>query len=584
MSTDNSDSTLDLTISENLQSLVESYQRMQMPMGQYVTFILIPSLGFLLISLVVPFLLTGQPMLVRAPIPLLGILAFFSALFYPKILLSQRKRQLNNRFHLLVTHMTILATTKIDRMEVFRTLAEEEEYGELSTELHRIVQLVDTWNQSLDDACRRRAKEVPSDTVADFLERLAFTLSAGQSLREYLLQEQDQIIEEYTTVYESSMDNLDVMKDLYMSMILAMTFALVFAVVLPVLTGTDPTLTVSAIIVMYIFVQSGFFLAIRSLSPYDPLWYHPTEYPSSVESKITRSFYAGVGLSGVLLFISLGGIFGVSPIALTDLVPVVDDQMPLALYAVIPITPLVIPGFVIRSAEQRVAGRDQEYPSFIRALGTTESVKQSTSSDVLRTLREKDFGPLTPNINDLYKRLNMRIEPVEAWRYFTADCRSYLIQTFSEMYLMGREMGGDPQLLGELIAENMNTVLQLRQQRTQATTTLIGLLYGITAASTFAFFIGLEVVSLLSNMTLDLSAGAGFDAGELISTGQYNIALIESLLVVIIMFSAMLSALMIRTVDGGHKMNTYLHFVFMAWIAALVSLVTKWIINVFLAI
>jgi flagellar protein FlaJ len=584
MSTDSGDSTLDLTISENVQSLVASYQRMQMPMGQYVTFILIPSLGFFLLSFVIPFLLAGQPMLVRAPIPLLGTLAFVSALFYPKILLSQRKRQLNNRFHLLVTHMTILSTTKIDRMEVFRTLAEEEEYGELSTELHRIVQLVDTWNQSLDDACRRRAKEVPSETVSDFLERLAFTLSAGQSLREYLLQEQDQIIEEYTTVYESSMENLDVMKDLYISMILAMTFALVFSVVLPVLTGTNPTLTVSAIIVMYIFVQSGFFLAIRSLSPYDPLWYHPTEYPSSVESKITRSFYVGIGLSAVLLFISLGGIFGVSPIALTDLVPVFSDGMPLALYAVIPITPLLIPGFVIRSAEQRVAGRDEEYPSFIRALGTTESVKQSTSSDVLRTLREKDFGPLTPNINDLYKRLNMRIEPVEAWRFFTADCRSYLIQTFSEMYLMGREMGGDPQVLGELIAENMNTVLQLRRQRKQATTTLIGLLYGITAASTFAFFIGLEVVSLLSDMTLDLSTSAGFDAGELISTGQYNIPLIESLLVVIIMFSAMLSALMIRTVDGGHKMNTYLHFVLLGWIATLVSLVTKWIINVFLAI
>jgi flagellar protein FlaJ len=71
----------------------------------------------------------------------------------------------------------------------------------------------------------------------------------------------------------------------------------------------------------------------------------------------------------------------------------------------------------------------------------------------------------------------------------TADCQSYLIQAFSEIYVVGREMGGDPQVPGELIAENMNEVLQLRQQRRQATTTLIGLLYGITAASTFAFYI-----------------------------------------------------------------------------------------------
>jgi flagellar protein FlaJ len=239
---------------------------------------------------------------------------------------------------------------------------------------------------------------------------------------------------------------------------------------------------------------------------------------------------------------------------------------------------------VLRRAEQRIIGRDQEYPSFIRALGTTESVKQSTSSEVLKTLREKDFGPLSTNIDRLYKRLNMRIEPVEAWRYFSADCRSYLIQTFSEMYLVGREMGGDPQVLGELIAENMNEVLQLRQQRRQETTTLIGLLYGITAASTFAFFIGLEVVNLLSDIGVDLDAGAGIDASQLINTGQYNIPLIEFLLVIVIMFSALLSALMIRTVDGGHKINTYVHFVVMAWIAALISIGTKWLINVFLAI
>ncbi len=584
MSTDGSNATINLTLSQTIQGLLESYRRMSMPMGQYVTFILIPSLAFFLGTVVIAAFIQ-LPLSIRVPVPLLGLLAFVTAVFYPKILLSQRKQQLNNRFHLLVTHMTVLSTTNIDRMEVFRTLAAEEEYGELATEMRRIVELVDTWNQSLDDACRRRAREVPSDTVADFLERLAYTVNAGQSLRNYLLAEQDQIIQNYTTTYESTLDNLDVLKDLYLSMILSMTFALVFAVVLPILTGTNPTLTVSAVILMYVFVQTGFFLGIRSMSPYDPVWYHPEDRPSSIETSIQRSFIVGVVLTVLLFAISLGGLFSVSPVTLEMFIPFVGDELPLVLYAVIPVTPLIIPGIVLNLAERRVKKRDESFPSFIRALGTTESVKQSTSSDVLKTLREKDFGPLTENINDLYKRLNMRIEATEAWRYFTADCRSYLIQTFSEMYLMGRELGGEPKLLGELISENMNEVLQLRQMRAQATTTLIGLLYGITAAATFAFFIGLEVVSILSDMDdLELDPGAGFDAGQLINPEVYNIPLIEFLLIVVIMFSALLSALMIRTVDGGHKINSYMHFVLMAWISALVALATKWLINVFLAI
>jgi len=582
MASNEAENSLDLTLSEIFDGLLESYRQMHIPLQRYLSFILLPAVGFFLVTLVIALVL-DLPMMIRAPIPLLGFLAMAAAIFYPKILLSQRRQQLNNRFHLMITHMTVLATTKIDRMEVFRTLAQEEEYGELANEMHRIVELVDTWNQSLDDACRRRAKQVPSDTVSDFLDRLAYTLGAGQSLEDYLLSEQEQIIQNYTTVYEGTLDNLEVMKDLYLSMVLSMTFALVFAVVLPVLTGTDPTMTVSAVIVMYIFVQSGFYLAIRSMAPYDPVWFHPDDYPSEVENRIDRATYVGVGLTGLLFFISLGGMFGVSPISLGDLLFFLDS-VPLSMYAVIPVAPLLIPGLVIRQEEQRVKGRDEEFPSFIRALGATEGAKQSTTSMVLRTLRKKDFGALTPNVNDLYKRLNMRIEPSEAWRFFTADCRSYLIQTFSEMYLIGREMGGSPKQLGELIAQNMNVIKQLRQQRSQAATTLIGLLYGITSASTFAFFIGLQVVNILSSMSLSLSSNAGFDASTLINTGVYDIPLIEFLLIIVIMFGAMLSALMVRTVDGGHKANTYLHFVLLSWIGAVTSIATKWLVTQFIGI
>jgi flagellar protein FlaJ len=583
VATDGSSSGLELTATAALSGLVDSYRRMHMPVGRYVSVILVPSAVFFLVT-VGAALLLDLPLMIRGPIPLLGVLAVGSALFYPKILLSQRRKELNNQFHLVVTHMTVLSTTNIDRMEVFRRLAEQDEYGEMAAEVGRVVELVDTWNQSLDDACRRRAKEVPSDAVADFFDRLGYTLGAGQALDDYLLSEQEQIIQNYKTVYQGTLDNLEVMKDLYLSMILSMTFALVFAVVLPVLTGTNPTMTVSAVITLYVFVQSGFYLAIRSMAPHDPVWYHPTEKPSPIDERIRKATMAGVGLSLFILLFSLAGMFGISPIGLNDVV-VFLDPLPLPMYAAIPVTPLLIPGLVIRREERKIKARDEEFPSFIRALGATEGAKQSTTSTVLATLRRKDFGPLTDDVDNLYKRLNMRIETTEAWRHFTAECRSHLIQTFSEMYLVGREMGGNPKLLGELISENMNEVQQLRQSREQATTTLIGLLYGITAASTFAFFIGLQVVNILASMSLDLQTGSSdFDVGTLINTEVYNIPLIEFLLIVIIMFGAMLSALMVRTVDGGHKLNTYLHFVALTWIGAITGALTKWLVSQFLSV
>jgi flagellar protein FlaJ len=565
----------DLTSSETLASIVEAYERMDMEMSRYIFLIVFPSVVFFAGTVAVA-VFVSLPLSIRLPIPLLGGLVLFAAVAYPKLLVSQERVEMENQYHLLMTHMTVLSTTNIDRMEVFRKLGEEEEYGALSDEINRVVQLVDTWNQSLDDACRRRARRIPSEPLADFFDRLAYTVNAGQELSEFLLSEQQVMIQNYVTMYESTLDNLEVMKDLYLSMVLSMTFALVFAIVLPILTGTDPTMTVGAVIVLYAFVQTGFFLVIRTLTPYDPIWYYPDDVRPEGEWSMIGSLIAGGVLSLVLVVLVVGDLFGGVP-GLTDLLPVASIPRPL--YMAIPVTPLAIPGVAFRFHEERIKSRDDEFPSFIRALGASETAKQSTTTAVLKTLRKKDFGPLTEDVDDLFKRLNMRLEPDRAWEYFTANTRSYLIQKFSEMYLVGRQMGGEPKQLGELISQNMNHVNQLRQQRQQATVTMIGLLYGITAASSFAFFIGFKIVDILAGMSLELGASSQLDVGKLIHTGVYDLPLIQFLLLGVVMINAVLSALIIRTVDGGHKANALLHFVALTWIGCAVAVLTMTVVG-----
>jgi flagellar protein FlaJ len=558
-------------LKEFADSVRESYQRMPMQIERYLLVVVSPAvLFFLLLTLgavVLPF-----PLLVRLPMFFLGALFVATAVLYPRLLVEQQRRGLENQLHLLITHMTVLSTTNIDRVEVFRALSREEEYGELATEMNRIVQLVDTWNQSLDDACKRRAREVPSKPMADFLDRLAYSLNAGQGIDDFLLGEQEAMIQSYITVYEGALENLEVMKDLYLSMILSMTFGLINAIVLPILTGTDATTTVLAVIVLFVFVQLGFYFVMRTMSPYDPLWYLQDDYRTRAVRQVDISLYGAVGLSLILIFVLALGTFGITPVGRA--MRGVLESVPIPLLMAAPITPLAIPGILARRHENSIKDRDQEFPGFIRALGSSESAKQATTSAVLKTLRKKDFGTLSADIDRLYTRLKMRIEPTRAWFYFTAEASSYLVQKFSEMYLVGRQMGGSPKLLGELISRNMNEVLQLRRQRQQATITLIGVLYGITASAAFAFFIGLEVVEILVSISaqMDLS---GTSVGTIIHSDVYHVPTIEYLLTVTILFNALLSSLMIRVVDGGHKANSYLHFVALAWIGSILAVVTS---------
>jgi flagellar protein FlaJ len=385
------------------------------------------------------------------------------------------------------------------------------------------------------------------------------------------------MIENYSTVYEQSLENLDVMKDLYLSMILSMTFALVFAIVLPILTGTNPTWTVAAVIAMFMFVQLGFFLVLRAVVPYDPIWYIEAGFRSTTKRRLLATTVVGAGLFFAVIAAMALSTLGVAPFV--GLVPM--DAIPMPLYPALPTLPLLIPALTFRYEEKWTIERDREFPSFIRALGASESTKQATTSTVLETLRHKDFGSLTGTINDLYRRLNMRLDTIMAWRYFGGDTNSYLIQKFSEMYLIGREMGGDPKQLGELISQNMNQINQLREQRRQVAVTLVGLLYGITAAATFAFFTGLEVAAIMSGFDLDVaSTGANF--GQLLHTESYDLPLLKYLLMLVILFNAAVSSLTIRAADGGHAGNAYLHFVVLTWVGCMTGVVTETLIGTLL--
>ncbi len=556
-------------------SIIRSYEEMELPAKYYVLGVLVPAFVFFLATFVVAFLLDVF-LFVRLLVPILGLLVFATALGYPRLAVDSRRIEMEQRFHLLVIHMTVLATTNIDRMEVLRQLAREDQYGELADEIQRIVDLVDVWHLSLGDACRRRAKAVPSESVTDLFERMAYTLEAGQELDKFLLEEQEVLIEQYSTVYRQSMNNLDVIKDLYLSMIISMTFALVFAIVLPLLSGTNPTLTVSLVIVLFMFVQIGFFFVIQAVVPNDPIWYLEEGYRTKTKQRMLVSTIVGFALSLFFVVMMTLVFFRLIP----PLFPV--RSIPLLLYMPIATLPMLIPGLVFWHEEKNTFERDREFPNFIRALGTTESAKQATTGEVLDTLRTKDFGPLSENIDNLYRRLNMRLSTEKSWRYFTGEANSFLIQKFSNMYLIGREMGGGPKRLGELISTNMNVILNLREERKQKVTTLVGVVYGISVAATFALFIGLELAVMLSGF--DIDTGEEIVSGSLIHTDQYNVYVLRYLIVVVLIFNAFISSLVLRLADGGHFGNSYLHFTALLWIGGVTGALTQRLIDMLISV
>ena len=563
----------EVSIRSLLTGLQQSYRRMDMPMRTYLLAVVLPSVLFAVGSIAAAFVLS-LPLTVAGPLAGLGVFAVFAALLYPKAVQDRSRKQIRQRFHLFLTHITVLSMTNINRVQIFRTLAGEEEYQALADEMGHLVALVDTWNQSLDDACRMRANQVNSDLLSDFLERLAYTVGSGQQISEFLMDEQDSIIQQFVIRYEADLNKLDVMKELYLSMMLSTAFVLVFAIVMPVIVGIDPTVAVGAVIGLFVIVQAGFVYAIHTISPHDPLWYREPESLTYPLAHVKRRLALGVGLS-VVASAAVG-------VVLLGYAPVRSDVLPLPVMAALPVTPLLVPGWSVRKEEKRVRNRDEEFPSFVRALGAVESVKQSSTGSVLESLRKKDFGSLTENIDNLYKRLHMRIDTTRSWHLFAAETGSFLIQKFGDMYVEGRRMGGEPKRLGQVISRNHSEVMKVREQRKQATTTLVGVLYGLTAASVFAFFVGLETVEMMITIMDDMG-----DLGRmsfLINTAQYDLDVIEFLILLTVLLNALLSSVMVRVSDRGHQVSGYVHFVALTWTGALTAVVTRMVVDALITI
>jgi flagellar protein FlaJ len=552
-------------VRELVTSIANAYRYMEIPLERYALLVLVPSLVFSL-GVGAAVLVVAPPPFVALPAAMLGFLPPLAALIYPKVAADRRRREIKEQFHLFLTHITVLSLTNIERVEVFRTLAAVDEYGALAEEMGRVTALVDTWNQSLDDACRRRSKRVPSELLGEFLERLAYTVGAGQELSDFLVDEQESIIQEFVIRYESDLSKLEVLQELYLSLMLSTTFILVFSTVLPLLLGVPPTLLVGGVIVMFAIVQASFLFVIHSVAPRDPVWLQPESHHSPMH-RVRLPLVIGVVLSLLTAVVVLAVGLGFTPLA--------PDVLPRPIYLALPTTPLLIPGLAMRQEEQKVTDRDGGFPSFIRALGGVESVKQTSTANVLETLRTKDFGALTENVDNLFKRLRTRIDTEGAWRLFAAETGSYLIQKFGDMYVVGRRMGGDPRRLGQVISTNINEVLRVREQREQAATTFIGIVYGITAASLFSAFVGLEIAGQMLEITAEISEQNGEFVNSLFSTGNYDIEVIEFLLLLVLPLNGIFSSLMVRIIDRGHFVNALPHFVGLVWTGACVAVVTQ---------
>ena len=530
---------------------------------------------------------------------ILPLLTGGSSIYFPYLEVQRSATLIEKEMHMFITRMGILSLGEIGASTIFDILRQMGDYGELAQEVKRIETLVDKWHTSLPEAARIVGKQSPSPLWSDFLDRMSFSIEAGQPIDEFMRSEQSNIAEQYNTIYDTRLESVDTLKEIYVSMVSAGLFGLVIAgihlVLFEIGSDLDEPIQVASRLrwlllagFLFVVIQIGALFAFRATIP-DDLTFARDDFDTPFRTLFRQSWFGALLISSFLLILTIGmvGIFW-------DSLSESWDKYGLIIVA-IPLTPLMIPAGLVRREERKVLRRDEAYPDFIRALGGTAQARSAEPSATIRALRGIDFGALDESIDRLESRLATRIDSERAWDYFAADTNSAVVSRFNRIYIEGSQSSGEPAGTADMVSKSVTNLLSLRHRRSLSASTMWGVAFGLLISSVVSLNVTISVVLQLGETisgvaagiaeTTDIGAlteaagGFGLPVMENYGAVDQNIRLFKIIASVLILVQVFAVSLISTRLRGGGTTSAIGQTIQLLWVAALSSLVSSFILD-----
>ncbi len=175
---------------------------------------------------------------------LLGIISFkfvhYLVLTYPFFIAAKRKNEIDLYLPHAVNMMFGMAVGGVRVYDIIKCIAESKVMcGELSREFRIIVDLVENFKHDLFDSMRFVRDTTPSEKLAAFLDDLIFVMSSGGRLTEFLRGKSEELLEEQEVSFESYIDFLGIMAEVYIAIFVLLPLFLLIVLVVMQLIGEN---------------------------------------------------------------------------------------------------------------------------------------------------------------------------------------------------------------------------------------------------------------------------------------------------------------------------------------------------------
>ncbi|MEM4308150.1 MAG: type II secretion system F family protein [Thermoplasmata archaeon] len=486
---------------------------------------------------------------------------------HPLVIYERLGKSIDEDMHLFVTRLGVLSVAYVSRKEMFDILGEMKEYRALAREVKKVYDLMSKWNIALQRACRLVAEMTPSVLFSDFLTRMAHAIETGESAEKFAENEQKATMEEFVVKYRASLGAVEIMNEVFISFAVVVIFIFVFVFILPFLVGENAIYLLAGAGLLFVLGEIFFLYFFATVVPGEHIW-QTSGTETEREQKLKRALLYTALASGILILPSTF-LYLFFAIPLYILVPLI-------------FSPLALTGYLADKEEEIIIRRDENFPSFIRSLGSSAGAMGKETTYALKKLRQYRFGPLTKNIDDLYKRLNLRINKSLAWKLFGIESGSDLISKFNALYVEGTHIGGNPKQISQIISDNFLTIVGLRKHKYQVSATTSGILYGLTAGITFPLYISLYLSNWIQRLMNSVAPPEEYPFLNILHGTVFDTFWLTVICLFVVCVHSFLSAYMLKILKGSHPYVMLKHYCIMLWISGITAAISIYMMQMLL--
>ncbi|MFB6200340.1 MAG: type II secretion system F family protein [Candidatus Nanohaloarchaea archaeon] len=191
---------------------------------------------------------------------------------YPSIMIKQRAEKIRDTLPFATMYMSTLAGTGTSIAEIFEIMSDVEEYGEVSKEAEKINRDIQTFGMDSSEALKKAATRTPSEDFKELLWGLNHAMTSGGSIREFLKQRAESLMNDYERRIENYAEQLSMLVEMYITVVIvgSIIFTSISVVMssFTSMSGSQIVLIQVLSIFLGLPVISGMFiLLVRGISP-----------------------------------------------------------------------------------------------------------------------------------------------------------------------------------------------------------------------------------------------------------------------------------------------------------------------------